>query len=117
MGNQLTKLGNYAIGPRYMRRYKWYEEDMAERHIVEPHWYLQFVGVHPDCQGRGLGNALVQHLKTLAKGNRVGCYLETDTEKNVEFYLSQGYDILSDKPVNKLPELKVWTMYRPADRR
>lgn len=113
VGNQLRKMGSLSIGPKYIRRNNQIEADLAERHIVEPHWYLEYVGVHPECQGQGLGNALVQHLAKLADSDHVPCYLETDTQKNVDFYLSQGYNIVSEGPVNKLPDLAIWTMCRP----
>src|SRR5262245_54316598 len=40
------------------------------------HWYLAFIGVEPDRQGRGIGGALMEPMLARAHHDRVPCYLE-----------------------------------------
>ena len=55
-------------------------------HPKEPHYYLEFIGVEPAWQGRGLGSAILHHLAQRADDDQVGCYLETADSRNVPLY-------------------------------
>eukprot|EP00439_Symbiodinium_sp_Y106_P038882 s3653_g4.t1 len=41
-----------------------------------PHWYLWFLGVHPDAQGQGVGAALLAEIQQIQDRDRVPCYLD-----------------------------------------
>ena len=62
----------------------------------EPHWHLRLLGVDPDHQGRGLGTALLEHGLRRADGTGHPCFLETFSERNVPFYLRNGFDLVAD---------------------
>jgi GNAT superfamily N-acetyltransferase len=52
------------------------------------------LGVAPAQQGRGLGRALLQPMLARADAEQVRCYLETFTERNVQFYTKLGFRVL-----------------------
>jgi len=76
-----------------------------------PHWYLWALGVDPDAQGRGIGGALLRPVLDRADADGVSCYLETQTEANVAFYRSLGFEVVREArdPVGRLP---LWFMVR-----
>ncbi len=59
-----------------------------------PHWYLLGVGTRSECQGRGLGSALVEVGTSRADAAGVPCYLETGTQSNIDFYTKRGFEIV-----------------------
>jgi ribosomal protein S18 acetylase RimI-like enzyme len=72
-----------------------------QQHAQEPHWYLLVVGVDPDCQGRGLGTALIQ--EGLGRADQTGspCYLETSDERNVRLYERFGFNVVGTALLGK----------------
>lgn len=76
-----------------------------------PHWHLWALGVSPDCQGRGIGGALLEPVLDRADADSVPCYLETQTVRNVAFYRKRGFEVVREKrePVGGLP---IWFMVR-----
>ena len=61
-----------------------------------PYWYLQFVGVAPSGQGRGLGGGGVRVGLEKARAAGMPVYLETSKAANVEFYRHLGFELLED---------------------
>lgn len=77
------------------------------------YWYLHFVGVRPEHQGKGWGGAIIRDgLARVASDNRPA-YLETATPENVPLYQRLGFEIIEewDVPGNG-PHF--WSMLRPA---
>ena len=64
------------------------------RLMQEPHLRLEFFGVDPDAQGRGIGVALAEHGHRRADELGLPCYLDTFTTKNVGFYERRGYRVI-----------------------
>jgi GNAT superfamily N-acetyltransferase len=64
---------------------------LAEHHVPADAWHLSIVGVHPNVQGRGLGQALLQPTLQEASSRGRVCYLETFTRRNVVFYERLGF--------------------------
>ena len=62
----------------------------AEHKPPQPYHYLQFLTVHPDHQGRGLGRQLVAHGLQRAAAADLGVYLESTNPTNLGFYLAMG---------------------------
>jgi ribosomal protein S18 acetylase RimI-like enzyme len=63
--------------------------------ITGPHWYLSELGVEPHLQGQGVGSALLQPILAAAGRQALGCYLETNNEKNLPFYAHHGFGIVN----------------------
>jgi ribosomal protein S18 acetylase RimI-like enzyme len=84
---------------------------MSKVHPSESHYYLQFVGVDPDHQGKGLGAALMQPV--LERCDREGCgaYLENTNESNRAFYKRRGFVVTGEIGLGQgAPPL--WPMWR-----
>lgn len=71
--------------------------DVGRRHreeIKEPHWILDVLGVSPNCQGKGLGGALLHHQFAIADRDRIACYVITHNLKNIPFYEHHGFQLI-----------------------
>jgi GNAT superfamily N-acetyltransferase len=64
---------------------------LEAHHPPQPHWYLAFVGVEPDKQGRGVGAQLLAPVLDEADRMAQLCYLETPFPATHNFYRSLGF--------------------------
>jgi GNAT superfamily N-acetyltransferase len=87
-------------------------EATHERLATEPHMRLEFFGVLPDRQGRGIGTALIEHGHPRADGLGMACYLETFTEPNVRYYERRGYRVVGEFVIGD--GVRGYGMLRPA---
>lgn len=62
----------------------------AEHKPPAPYHYLQFLAVHPDHQGKGLGRLLVAAGQARAAAAGVPVYLESTNPANLGFYRAMG---------------------------
>lgn len=85
---------------------------LKQYHPLDPHYYLLFLGVHPDFQGRGFARTLLDELHALSDAHPLstGVYLETANPKNVGFYGHFGYHIKTQVKIN---DVKTFIMFRP----
>src|SRR5258705_1348495 len=82
------------------------------REIPGTGWYLFILGVEPRVQRRGLGGALMSPILERADIEQVVCYLETENERNVPFYLKQGFDVVVDAEEAGASAVRFWTFSR-----
>lgn len=87
---------------------------IERRHIREPHYYIPYIGVTPQAQGRGLGTALLR--PTLDRCDREGlpAYLEATSERNAALYERLGFRTRAELRLGSSPPL--WPMLRPPRR-
>lgn len=80
-------------------------EQMEKWRPKEPHWYLTFIGVEPNAQGRGLGGALMSH--GVSQCDRVGqlAYLESTNPRNISLYERHGFEVVGEIRVGRAPVL------------
>jgi ribosomal protein S18 acetylase RimI-like enzyme len=83
--------------------------DSDTLHPQEPHYYLEYLGVLPEYQGKGLGSAILQHLTARADEEHVGCYLETASPNNVLLYQRHGFSVRAEK---RVIGIQSWFMWR-----
>ena len=80
---------------------------MDHQHDRRPHWYLQFIGVAPAAQGRGVGGALLR--AGLARAAGQPAYLETATPSNVGLYQAHGFGVRNEWQHANCPGF--WSMW------
>jgi GNAT superfamily N-acetyltransferase len=83
---------------------------MGEKHPVEPHYYLFFLGTRPEWQGRGVGSALMRPVLETCDRDSVPAYLEATSERNKQLYLRHGFEVTDEIPLPDGPTL--WCMWR-----
>jgi GNAT superfamily N-acetyltransferase len=83
---------------------------LDEHHPHGSFFYLQFIGVQPDQQGRGIGAALLTPV--LERADRLGlpAYLEATSPRNRRLYERHGFHAAGDlAPLGGPP---LWPMWR-----
>ncbi len=102
------------FGQESFNRLSVFLDRMSEMHhaaMPGDHWYLAFIGVEPDRQGRGLGGRLLEPMLARARRDRVACYLETFLSRNVPFYRRHGFNVVAEGILAD-SGLAFWTMRR-----
>ena len=93
--------------PRYVRAVGALESN----HPTKRHYYLFFMGVDPECQGRGIGSALIRPILDRCDRERVPAYLEASTPRNRVLYERHGFAVTEEFKLGKgSPPL--WRMWR-----
>ncbi len=98
-------------GLRVARRWGQVAEVLHAEHELGPHWYLATLGVDPECQGQGVGSALLRHWLGLVDEDGRPAYLETDDPRNLPFYGRAGFATTREV---RIFGVKVWLMARPG---
>lgn len=73
--------------------------------------YLYILGVNPECQGKGIGSALVREKIAQCDREHRRMYLESNSEHNVGFYQSFGF-VLVKTIVEERGKFTTWYMIR-----
>ena len=73
----------------YWRKSYWRRE-WARNDPLDQHWHLGPVGVLPSHQGTGFGTKLLSRFCQEVDACFAPAYLETDTDKNIQFYEVRG---------------------------
>jgi len=97
-----------GFGPRLaLRVSKWLA--VWEKHDPrEPHVHLGPIAVAPSAQGRGIGQQLMTlYCVELDQTAQAG-YLETDSQKNVDFYRRFGFEVTAEVPALGTPTFLMW---------
>lgn len=91
------------------------ELDAMERNldIPMPHLYIDFLGVRTDLQGQGRGRKLMNHICGYADGRKLPIMLFTNTEKDIRFYESLGFEKIGETHSRKFGFTN-WYMVRKA---
>jgi GNAT superfamily N-acetyltransferase len=85
---------------------------MEEQHLVEPHYYVRWVGIRPELRGRGLGTALMGPALDRCDREGLPAYLEASTERSAALYERLGFAHLgSPQRPDGIPPY--WPMRRP----
>jgi ribosomal protein S18 acetylase RimI-like enzyme len=80
----------------------------------EPHWHIGPIGVHPEHQGRGVGQALIHSFLQTVDGQRRPAFLETDVDRNVSLYEKFGFEVTSRQLVIGVDTRFMWRHPVPA---
>ena len=86
------------------------------RHPASDDFYhLQYVGVRPAAQGKGLGRTVIQAGLQIADAAEKCVVLETATPSNVSIYQRMGFEVTEEWQLNDDAPM-FWTMERPPQR-
>jgi ribosomal protein S18 acetylase RimI-like enzyme len=83
---------------------------LEEHHPQDPCWYLQFAGVIPEHQRRGLGSRLLSTVLDRADADGSAAYLEATSPDNRRLYERHGFDTVGELRPTQGPPL--WPMWR-----
>jgi ribosomal protein S18 acetylase RimI-like enzyme len=83
---------------------------LEENHPHEPAWYLNFLGVEPAGQGRGVGSALLDHVLSRADRDGSAACLDATSPRNRQFYERHGFTVTTELVVPGGPPM--WPMWR-----
>jgi ribosomal protein S18 acetylase RimI-like enzyme len=105
----LFRFGRQGAGR--MRSYGRLVDNLHCRLVPYPHWYLQIIGVGPAYQGQGFSSRLLRPVLERIDRERMPCYLETNSGKNVAIYRRFGFEVVSE---DRMPgtELTIFAMLR-----
>jgi ribosomal protein S18 acetylase RimI-like enzyme len=83
---------------------------LESRHPREPHFYLAFIGVKPEWQGRGLGGALIAPILERCDRDGVPAFLEASTPRNRAMYERHGFAVTEEFKLGKgaPPQWRMW---------
>lgn len=85
-------------------------ELLDAHHPDQPCAYLQFIGVVPASQGRGLGSQLLTSKLRRCDASGTPAYLEATSEANRRLYQRHGFDAVTELVLPDGPPL--WPMWR-----
>ncbi len=80
------------------RKSKWLNE-WARHDPLDQHWHLGPIGVLQSHQGLGIGSELMQRFCKEVDACLAKAYLETDLDKNVDFYEKFGFRVISESEI------------------
>jgi GNAT superfamily N-acetyltransferase len=83
---------------------------LDENHPHEPAWYLNFMGVEPAGQGRGMGSALLEEVLVRADRDGEAACLDATSTLNRRLYERHGFATTAELAVPGGPPL--WQMWR-----
>ena len=76
-----------------------------------PHWYLSPIGVDPIYQGKGFASKLMKSMLMRLDKDKIPCFLEAQTKKNVEIYQHYGFEVVGETTI-PLANIPHWVMLR-----
>jgi ribosomal protein S18 acetylase RimI-like enzyme len=85
---------------------------LRQCHPAEEHWYLQFLGVDPGCQGAGYGSALLEHSLKDVDVTHMPAFLVSSNARNQPLYERFGFRVTETIQSGSSPS--VWPMFREA---
>ncbi len=72
------------------------EAKIKKAHSTANIYYLLFIGVYPDLQGKGLGSGLLREIIKDSQQMNRPIYLETYLDKNIALYKKFGFSIYDE---------------------
>ena len=91
----------------------WQLVRLEEQQVPDtPQYYLSFLAVGPECQGKGYGRLLLDAVRDRSESDRLsqGVFLETDEPSKVKLYQHFGYRIIGEACVDRV---KLFLLFRP----
>jgi len=83
----------------------------GRQHPKESHYYLEFIGVIPECRGTGAGAALITPILDICDRDKCGAFLISSKEINIPFYRRFGFAVQEKIFLGK-DSPPIWPMWR-----
>jgi GNAT superfamily N-acetyltransferase len=83
---------------------------LEEHHPHEPAWYLNFLGVEPASQSRGIGSALLTRVLDAADRDAAAACLDATGPRNRRLYEAHGFAATDEIQIPDGPPM--WPMWR-----
>ena len=102
----------YYSGLNYSFPFSLLNTNYYDTSMKQPCWRLYLLGVSKDYQRQGIGSALIKPILERASCDDLPCYLFTQTEEGVNFYESNGFEVIKkiDIPVTLDKTTTYWHM-------
>jgi ribosomal protein S18 acetylase RimI-like enzyme len=84
---------------------------LEKDHPRPPHWYLPFVGVQPERQGRGIGTAVMHPILERCDVGGTAAYLEASAPDNRALYERLGFEVTEELTLGRGAP-PIWRMWR-----
>jgi ribosomal protein S18 acetylase RimI-like enzyme len=102
-----------AIYGRFLPRVGRALATLESDHPREQHYYLPFIGVDPEWQGRGIGSALMRPMLERCDREGMPSYLEASSPRNRALYERHGFMVTEEFHLGS-GSPPIWRMWRPA---
>lgn len=89
----------FKLGRKFMFRMKStndYLLSINKRHAAFPHWYLFYIGVDTQFQGKGHASTLLTAMLARIDSEQMPCYLRTQKKENVPLFEHYGFRIVHE---------------------
>lgn len=83
----------------------------GRQHPKDKYYYLEFIGVIPECRGTGAGAALMQPILDICDNEKCGAFLQCSKETNISFYKRFGFTVKGKIFLGK-DSPPLWPMWR-----
>jgi GNAT superfamily N-acetyltransferase len=80
-------------------------EQLDASHPQFTHWYLPWLGVRSDRQGKGLGGRLLAPCLDMVDAAHLPAYLETPNPRTLPFYARHGFELVGEAQAGECPPL------------
>ncbi len=89
---------------------------LEKNHPREPHYYLVFIGVAPECQGEGRGSILMHPVLQRCDAEGIPAYLEASSPSSRGLYERHGFAVTEEVRVTRSapPMWRMWRQPRSA---
>lgn len=86
---------------------------LEKDHPRPSHWYLPFVGVEPERQGRGIGSAVMRPILERCDAEGMAAYLEASAPGNRALYERLGFEVTEELTLGRGAP-PIWRMWRQS---
>lgn len=112
-GGAAAILGCGKEARQRIMRFNNISDEQVGKVVAQPFWHLSPICVVPQNQGKGCGTALLRHGLEIIRNSGVPCYLETQSEKNRDFYQNNGFALMASEKLEDTEMAHYGMVYRP----